>query len=494
MLVQSIRFRITLVYTIILTLTLLGFSLVVYQKFSRSLWGNLDGLLKSKAKGVADSIEAYWAAETQDESGNAVKAASPSKVGNINFQKIARRWIEEESDNPALLSVIVQVFRADGGLIAASTDVPQVANNLPRAEVQAAGLGRQRFYNLEASRPGAEPLPLRLFLMPVLERERVTYIVQVGGSLTPLRTTLNRLKALLFLVLPLTVILTGLAGLFLVRMTLKPVDKMVRALHEIESDRLGLRLPLPRTDDEMRRLAGTFNNLLARLEKDFLSQQQFSQDLSHELRTPLTILKGDLEVTLKKLRSPQEYEAVLKSSLEEIDTINGILDQLLMLARWENREIPLRLSVFDLRSLAEQVMSHIRVLAERKQVQLSLQAPAVLPFTGDEAQLRTVLVNLLDNGIKYSTPGGMIDMRLVDDEEAVGIVISDQGLGIPREKLPHIFDRFYRVEESRGLQGFGLGLSIVKSIVEAHRGMIEVESQPGQGTVFSLIFPRSGPR
>jgi heavy metal sensor kinase len=289
----------------------------------------------------------------------------------------------------------------------------------------------------------------------------------------------------------LTVILTGLAGLFLVRMTLKPVDRMVGALHEIESDRLGLRLPLPRTNDEILRLAETFNDLLARLERDFLSQQQFSQDLSHELRTPLTILKGDLEVTLKKLRSPQDYEAVLKSSLEEINTINGILDQLLMLARWENREIPLRLSLFDLRSLAEQVLGHIRVLAERKGIRLSLQAPAVLPFTGDEAQLRTVLVNLLDNGIKYSAAGGTIDVRLEDDDEAVGIVISDQGLGIPGEKLPHIFDRFYRADESRALPGFGLGLSIVKSIVEAHRGMIEVESRPGQGTVFSLIFPRS---
>lgn len=493
MLVQSIRFRITLAYTIILALTLLGFSLAVYQNFSRSLRGNLDGLLKSKAEGVADSIEAYWTAETLDESGNAVKAASPSKVGNINFLKIAQRWIEEQSHDPALIGVIVQIFRADGGLIAASRDVPQVAN-LSQAELQAAAQGRQRFYNLESSLTGTEPLPLRLFLMPVLERGRMTYIVQVGGSLSALRTTLNRLKALLFLVLPLTVILTGLAGLFLVRMTLKPVDTMVNALHEIESDRLGLRLPLPRTDDEIQRLAETFNDLLARLEKDFLSQQQFSQDLSHELRTPLTILKGDLEVTLKKTRSPQEYKAVLKSSLEEIDTINGILDHLLMLARWENREIPLRLTVFDLRSLAEQVLSHIRVLAERKQIRLSLQAPAVLPFTGDEAQLRTVLVNLLDNGIKYSAPGGRIEMRLVDDEEAVGIMISDQGLGIPGEKLPRIFDRFYRAEDSRTSPGFGLGLSIVKSIVEAHRGRIEVESQPGRGTVFSLIFPRSVPR
>jgi two-component system OmpR family sensor kinase len=493
MLVQSIRFRITLVYTIILTLTLLGFSLAVYQNFSRSLRANLDGLLKSKAEGVADSIEAYWAAETTDESGNAVKAGSPSKVGNINFLKIAQRWIEEESNDPALIGVIVQVFRADGGLIAASRDMPLVAE-LSRAELLEAARGRQRFHSLESSLAGNEPLPLRLFLMPVLERGRVTYIVQVGGSLYPVRATLNRLKALLFLVLPLTVILTGLAGLLLVRMTLKPVDRMVGALHEIQSDRLSLRLPLPRSDDELRRLATTFNDLLARLEKDFLSQQQFSQDLSHELRTPLTILKGDLEVTLKKSRSPQEYEAVLKSSLEEIDTISGILDNLLMLARWENREIPLRLAAFDLRTLAEQVLSHIRVLAEQKRIRLSLQAPAGLPFTGDEAQLRTALTNLLDNGIKYSAPGGRIGVRLADDEEAVRIVISDQGLGIPENKLPRIFDRFYRVEDSRTSPGFGLGLSIVKSIVEAHRGRIEVESRPGHGTVFSLIFPRSVPR
>ncbi len=489
MIIQSIRFRITLIYTGILTLTLLAFSLVVYQNFSRSLADNLDGLLKSKAEGVADSIETFWEAEGMDALAEGAKTTALTKLNNINFLKIAQRWIEEKSEDPALMSIIVQIFSADGKLVAASKNVPE-AEALSPSHIRTAALGKTSLYEQEAGQSGTEPLPLRLFLMPVLEKGRLTYIVQVGSSLSPLRSTRNGLKTILFLILPLTVILTGLAGLVLVRLTLKPVDKLVRTLRKIESRRLNIRLPLPRTRDEIRRLAETSNELLDRLEKDFLSQQQFSQDLSHELRTPLTVLKGEFEVTLKKLRSQEDYEALLKSSLEEIDTINRILDQLLMLARWENREIPLRLSVFDLRSLAEQVLAEMRVLAERKQIRLNLESPPRLTFTADEKQLRTVLVNLLDNAIKYSPPAGVIDLQLKDESLATRIIIRDQGLGIPADRLPFIFARFYRVEDARSSSGFGLGLSITKSIVEAHGGTIEVESHVGLGTVFTLSFPR----
>jgi two-component system OmpR family sensor kinase len=490
MIVKSIRFRITLMYTGILTLTLLFFSLVVYQSFSRSLRKNLDDLLKSKAEGVSNSIETYWETEKMDAIHSGAKAGTLSKFNNINFLKIAQRWMEEKSDDPELVNIIVQIFRPDGALIAASKNLPEIMA-LSQSYFQSASRGKNKYYNLDAQLPAAGPLPLRLFLMPVLEKGRVTYIVQVSSPLSLLHSTLNRLKTILFLILPLTVILTGIAGLVLVRMTLQPADNMIRTLKQIKNENLGLRLPVPRTSDEIQRLAETFNDLLAKIEKDFLSQQQFNQDLSHELRTPLTILKGELEVTLKKIRSPQEYESILKSSLEEINKINKILDQLLMLARFDNKEIFPRLSVFDLTSFTKQIVEEIQVLAEPKRIRLTFKPPGVLNFTGDENQLRTVLLNLLDNALKYTPPEGQVDVELTAETDFIKIIVRDTGIGIPEDKLPYIYDRFFRVEDSRTLSGFGLGLSIVKSIVDAHQGIIEVESRLGRGTAFTLTFPLS---
>jgi two-component system OmpR family sensor kinase len=489
LMIRSVRFRITLLYTGILTLTLLFFSLVVYQYFSRSLRNNLDDLLKSKAEGVSDSIETYWDTEKMDIILSGAKAGTLSKVDNINFLKIARRWMEEKSDDPALVNIIVQIFRSDGALIAASKNLPEIMALSPSL-FRSATRGKNKYYNLQAQLPAAGPLPLRLFLMPVMEKGRVTYIVQVSSPLSSLHQTLNRLKAILFLILPMTVILTGVAGLVLVRQTLKPADNMVKTLNQIKNESLGLRLPVPRTRDEIQRLARTFNDLLAKIEKDFLTQQQFNQDLSHELRTPLTVLKGELEVTLKKIRSPQEYESILESSLEEINRINKILDQLLMLARFDNKEISPRFSVFDLTSFTKQIVEEIQVLAKPKHIRLKFRSRSALNFAGDENQLRTVLLNLLDNAIKYTPPQGQVDVELAAETGSVKIIIRDTGMGIADDKLPYIYDRFFRVEDARNLSGFGLGLSIVKSIVDAHRGTIDVESRLGRGTAFTLTFPQ----
>jgi two-component system OmpR family sensor kinase len=488
MIAQSIRFRITLVYTAILTLTLLAFSLAVYQNFSRSLRRSLDGLLKSKAEGVSDSIETYWETETLPAEGQPARTAAANKVDNINFLRVARRWIKEKSGDPDLMNITVQIFGADGSLLAASQALPEETVVSAR-RLALAGRGRAEFYDRDVPLARETPEPLRFYVLPVLENARLTYFIQVGSPLSSLKGTLDRLKTLLFLIVPLTVILTGLAGLVLVRMTLRPVDRMVRTLSEVKAARLGLRLRLPRTNDEIRRLAETFNRLLDRLEADFLNQRRFSQDLSHELRTPLTILRGEFEVALKKPRTSREYRAVLRTGLEEVDILGRIIDELMTLARWENREIELRLTTFDLAALAERTVEEFRVLAASKGLGLERRGLASLPFTGDEGQVRTALINLIDNAIKYTPRGGTIEVGVARAEGASKVTVQDDGPGIPEDKLPLIFERFYRGEDSRTSSGFGLGLSIVRSIVMAHGGTVAVDSRPGRGTVFTLTFP-----
>ena len=488
MLAHSIRFRITLVYTAILALTLLAFSLAVYQNFGLSLRRSLDDLLQSKAEGVSDSIETYWETETLPVEGQPARAAAANKVDNLNFLRIARRWIQEKSGDPDLMNITVQIFGADGALLASSQALPEDTSGTAR-RLALAGHGRPEFYDRDVPLARETAEPLRFFVLPVLESARLTYIVQVGSPLSSLNNTLRRLRTLLFLIVPLTVVLTGLAGLVLVRMTLRPVDRMVRTLSEVKAARLSLRLRLPRTRDEIRRLAETFNKLLDRLEADFLNQRRFSQDLSHELRTPLTILRGEFEVALKKPRPSREYRAVLRTGLEEVEILSRILDELMTLARWENSEIELRLTSFDLAALAERTMDEFRALAGAKGLRLDRRGLPALRITADEGQVRTALINLIDNAIKYTPRGGVIEVDIAGGEGAATVVVRDTGPGIPEDKLPLIFERFYRGEDSRTSSGFGLGLSIVRSIVTAHGGTVTVQSRPGQGTAFTLTFP-----
>jgi signal transduction histidine kinase len=236
-------------------------------------------------------------------------------------------------------------------------------------------------------------------------------------------------------------------------------------------------------------LADTFNEMLARLEKAFSSQQQFIQDISHELKTPLTVLRGELEVTLKKSRSAEEYAVVLRSCLEEIDKIRRIVENLLILAKLDTKGAPAETKPVDLCALLDKVTEHLKVLAEQKSIALNTVAPESVSMKGHETQLRRLFVNLVDNAIKYTPPKGKVVVSLKKDNDLAVAEISDTGQGIPADELPYIFDRFYRVDKARTSEGFGLGLSIARSIAQAHKGDIKVRSHEGLGTTFTVFLP-----
>jgi signal transduction histidine kinase len=229
--------------------------------------------------------------------------------------------------------------------------------------------------------------------------------------------------------------------------------------------------------------------MLERLEKAFLSQQHFIQDASHELKTPLTILQGELEITLKKIRSAPEYEEVLQSSLEEIKRISKIVEELLLLARFEDQQAKLDCSRFNVGTLLTAVVDELNILAQQKEITLSCVINSLLTITADEGKLKQVLLNILDNAIKYTGPGGIVSVHASAAVDNLEIKISDTGIGIPSHDLPYIFDRFYRVDKSRSSRGFGLGLSIAKSIIEAHHGSIDAVSTLNQGTHITIRLP-----
>jgi heavy metal sensor kinase len=268
---------------------------------------------------------------------------------------------------------------------------------------------------------------------------------------------------------------------------------MVRKIRNIRSDNLSVRMPVVDTNDEIRMLGRTFNDMLDRLEKSFEAQRQIVQDLSHELKTPITILRGQLEVALKRPRTPEEYENVLKAGLGEIETIRRIIDDLLMLARLDSRAMTLEMKPVRLDVVIDYLLEDVRALADSKEIQVASDKSGAITIQANEIHLRRLFMNLLDNAVKYTDKGGRVEVRVFEESGNGVVVIQDNGTGIPAEHLPNIFDRFYRANKGGRADGYGLGLGIVKSIVDAHKGRIEVQSAPGQGTTFRVILPKEFP-
>lgn len=492
---KSIRFKITVVYMAILALTLSLFSAIVYHYVSRSLYENMDTLLRSKAEGIVHAINTYWAAERLGNMRYGVNPENVAETENIDFATIAQRWVEGKSKDPKLLDIIVQIFDADGGPIAASKNT-QGISNVSRENLISVLQGNSRFDTVAPSYPTKKIITFRVFITPAVENDKVEYIVQVASSLDSILTVQTTLRVTLFILFPITVLLTGVMGALIAKLTLHPVDSMIQTIHDITAENMKLKLAVPNTKDEIQKLAETFNDMLSRLDYAFTSQKQLFEDLSHELKTPLTILRGEFEVVLKKMRSSEEYESTLRSSLEEIDKITKLAENLLMLATFDSKKnLPDRKSL-DLGLIIQGAVNGIRKLAEQKNIRINFSKKEdIIAVIGDEKQLKLMVQDILDNAVKYTQPGGDVNIE-VGVERASGfagsrarIRISDTGIGIPKEDLQHIFDRFYRVDKSRSSHGFGLGLSIVKSIIDAHDGHIEVSSIVGKGTAFTVSLP-----
>jgi heavy metal sensor kinase len=266
---------------------------------------------------------------------------------------------------------------------------------------------------------------------------------------------------------------------------------MTETARRISAEHLAARLEDTGANDELSRLARTLNEMLERLDTSFHQIRQFSADASHELQTPLTVLKGEIEVALRNPRTPEEYQRILKSALEEIDRVARLVEGLLLLARAEAGVLRMDLQPADLAQLVEDVYAQVKVLAETRNISLFLGRMEPLSIQGDYERLRRVLLNLADNAIKYTPPGGRVTISLQREGEWAFLQVTDTGIGLSPEDRERIFQRFYRSAEARSRSegGAGLGLCIARSIVEAHGGKIQVKSSPGLGSTFAVLLP-----
>ncbi len=483
---RSLRFKLTLWYVLILGILLTSFSTFLYFTLSKSLHKDIDNKLKSLAELIAS------------------EASSPlSKFGFGNIDQAL-----EASMNLKPVGKFIQVLDESGNIGRKSDNLRNIQLPISLNALKNASKGLITFEtNLTIGNT-----PLRIITLPVVENSHVTKIVQIASSLEGVEDALNKLFLILIISVPSTLILASLGGQFLAHKALKPVDNITQTARMITSQNLNQRINPPKVKDEISRLIETFNEMISRLDQSFQQMKQFSSDASHELKTPLTILKGEVEVMLRRERSSQEYQQTLKSNLEEINRMSQIVEDLLTLSKADTGEIKLNKEYINLTEILNEVVTQMDRLAKSKKIYLSASNHHQdIHLFGDALRLRELFINLIENGVKYTEEGGSIHITLqkeyspsVSDQsdwtegekkEFVKIIVSDTGIGIAEEDQERIFGRFFRVDKARSREqgGSGLGLSICKWIVDAHQGEIEVESELGKGSSFIVRLPLSPP-
>jgi len=317
------------------------------------------------------------------------------------------------------------------------------------------------------------------------------YLLQVGISLADMDASLSHYRTLMFWRLPLALLMAVMLAWWLSGFALRPLVLVAAAARAIDVRTLAKRVPLRGVSDELEDVARALNDALARLEHSVGEMRQFSAALAHELRTPLTAMRGEMELALRALPANHSLRASLASQIEEIDTLRSLIDSILTLARAEAGQIPLAFTPIDIAALAASLVDQLSPVAEARQIALHGDWQDAVFVEGDPGWIERLLLNLMDNAVKFTQPGGDVTVRVRRDGPTARIEVSDTGIGMTPDVMARVFERFYRADPARSStgSGSGLGLTLVTWIVERHGGRITVQSEPGAGSTFIVTLP-----
>ncbi len=475
---RGLRFTLTAVYTLVFTLLLVGVSLLFRQNLATSL-----------DSGARDDLDQNWAivkAYLRIVSDSGQNDYHP--VWNVDFHD------PDESSAVADVQKVYLIADADGHVLEGSSNYQSLGMDKP-SEIRSVLQSPGAVWN---EKTDAQNVPWLIRASYVYGEEDASkkFYVAIGTSLADSRRILNRFTLQGVILLPL-VILTGVViGWIFAGRALTPVLEIAQTAQRISGSNLSLRIPVRGAGDELDRLIETFNQMIERIEINFNQVRQFSTDVSHELRTPITVVRGQLEVALFTATTVEQYRDAIVNSLSDIERLSQIVRALLLLSQAETGQVILQKQPLDLVEELENIVEQFQIPAEGGELTLRF-ITRVSHCAGDfdRVQIERMLSNLLSNAIKFTPPGGEIRVVLDRRDNEAAIRVEDTGEGIPAEHLPHIFDRFYRVrgagEQASPEKGLGLGLSFVAWIVRAHGGAVEVQSEPGKGTVFTLTLPLS---
>ena len=471
--VRTIRFRLTLWFVGAMALAISVLSLLVYVGLQNLLLENVDTDLRAAA---ARSV--MPSPNSPDSSGDVPEESNDERI---------RRLILINTYPARLVALDGAILQTDPLFPHGITLTAEVLNTVSG--------GQSRYETIHTSLGS-----YRLYSAPVRINDTRAAAVQVMESLDEQFKTLADLRTLLLILTPLALLVAAIGGYFLAGRALGAMQHVRRQVEGIiHRTDLSLRVSRGLPDDEIGRLARTFDELLERVQQAMERERQFTADASHELRTPLTVLKGEISVALSRPRNVEEYEEVLGKLENSVDDISRLVEDLLTLARAASIKQSLLKEPIDLADLVTQMCERLLFIAEAKEIQLAAPAtpaPAQTPASsvlilGDRIKLQRVFTNLIDNALRYTLAGGKVDVSVRQEGPWARVDVRDTGPGIASEHLPLVFDRFYRVDSGRAREagGSGLGLSIVKAIVDSHDGRVLVSSAVGQGTCFSVLLP-----
>jgi heavy metal sensor kinase len=459
-------------------------------RFRLTVWhaGLLAGLLVLFGFSVDIGLRHYLEWTLRETLSQQAKQISDAWLGDVGVS--GESYVAEEINehfSPRVSNRFVRITRADGSVMYLSDEPESKRFDPSRVPPLKAQADRE---SLREEHLTADS-ELMIFAMPFTAKDGGRYVIEVGASNQEIERALHGLLLAIAIGLPVVVAMAIAGGYLLMRRALRPVDEITQSAERITSRNLGERLPVAQTGDEIERLSIGLNRMIARLDESFQHVNRFSADASHELRTPLTILRGELEAAAQQGQITPELRETLGSALDETERLSRIVESLMAISRLDAGEARVELAHFDLAELTSGTTEQMRLLAEDKDIALRCEAERQVRVEGDRARLKQVIVNLVDNAIKYTPAGGLVGVKVHTSNGRAAIEVHDNGVGIPPEATPHIFERFYRVDKARSRQmgGAGLGLSIVKAIVTAHGGQVRVESVEGKGSRFLIELP-----
>ena len=490
--IRSIRFSMTLWYAAILIVILSLFGGVLYTNVRSNVARDVDRLLVSEADGIGDAITSFGKAELEAKNPH---ISSQEKITEMFLANVARgelpalvgRWVEITDELDTVRPV--RIVSIQGKILAFSPSLANWVIPVNAQTLQGVASGKTLYETYRV----ADSHRVRIATYPILERGRSLFFVQVAISLLQTDASLERLRSWLLWLIPLTAILASLIGWFLASVALRPVGKMIREARKMSESQLHQRIEVPKTGDELQKLGITFNEMLDRFERGFKRLRQFSAAASHELRTPLTVMKGEIELALRKPRTDEEYERVLRNQLHVVNDMARVVEQLLAVAHAEDGELAVQWEVLELEALIRSVAQSFDPIVRDKNISLQVSAERSVRVQGERRLLERLIANLLENAIKHTPPGGRVTLEAVRRGGQSLLIVKDTGTGILAKELPKIFDKFFSPQHSaEGIPSTGIGLGLCRWIAEVHKGKIEVSSLPGHGAEFTVSFPAAG--
>ncbi|HZL96393.1 MAG TPA: HAMP domain-containing sensor histidine kinase [Vicinamibacterales bacterium] len=459
----TLRARLAVIATIVSGVLLGGLSVVPYNVLAR--W--LDEDVTTRLTELADGLHGYLRFDGD----------APTVEYNTN-----------DSDQASFVHEATRYYQvydsATGCLLVQSPDIAPLGLSLTRGEI---------VLLLATSQPSDITTPygrLRLVNSPIAGPGGRTYLLQVGVSLRTLDASLSRYRDLMLVLTPLSLLLAAAGAWWLSGLALAPLTRAAFAARDIDIATLGRRLPTRGVKDELEDVTLAFNETLGRLERSIGEMRQFSTALAHELRTPLAALRGEIELALRATRDV-DLQQSLASQIEDIDRLTRLIEHVLTLARAESGQIPLSFGAVDLGELANSLVETLEPVANARTIALRCEPDPAVVALGDAGWLERLVLNLIDNAMTFTREGGCVIVRVSRHGERACLEVADTGIGMTPAVAAHVFERFYQADPSRSSPsgGAGLGLSLVKWIVNRHHGTVSVESTPEKGSTFRVALP-----